>query len=346
MEIQELIQFVKILNLLNRPQGVSYQDLCKNLEVSDATARRIIKGLEENYPLQRKSHDGKSQPRPGEPIYFHIEQEYMRKFKNLPLDFSADEIWFLGFFLMRHGQGFSQEFEKVRNSLFQKISALVVDRSTFERDLMQFKKIFSAAEYGKKSYLGKEVILQDLSDAIMDRLRCKIKYSVYSKGGNPYEMIIEPLHLYSKNGGEYLLVNNPSVKGIRILAVERIQTLETLEEKFLYPENFDAESYSNRYFGISIEDESIKTLLHFSKQLSPYIQERQWAVGQKITKNSDGTCVLEMEIPSRIELLHWILGKGPGVRVLEPADLREEIARLAGVIAQTNQEDSGDAGSP
>lgn len=345
MQIKLISQFILAMNLLSRPQGATIKQLAEGLEVSEKTARRLIDNLPENVNVREAGPDHTLPPRQGETIFYHLDEAWLETArKGLTLSFSSDEIWLLGFMLLRQKQRLSEDFEKVRESLFAKISSVAVDRSVFERQLRSFETIFSAAEYGTKEYAGKETILQELSDAIAARQLVRMQYVTFSRGGKISHITAEPLHLFTKNGGVYLLSRNPLYQAIRIYAVERIQTIEALEQKFSYPDHFDPEDYTNRYFGISIEDEEVHAVLEASAALAPYITERQWARGQTISPTTEGGCRLEFTVPSRTELILWILGKGPGLKVLAPEDLRLEVSDWAQQIAQANREGSGPGG--
>jgi WYL domain len=56
-----------------------------------------------------------------------------------------------------------------------------------------------------------------------------------------------------------------------------------------------------------------------------YIQERQWAPDQKITKRKDGSIELLIKTSGWYDVKKWILSFGAEAELLEPEALRQEV---------------------
>lgn len=141
------------------------------------------------------------------------------------------------------------------------------------------------------------------------------------------------------NGGLYLFVRIPAFDTIRTLAVERIQTIELGTETFVMPKNFDPRERINSAFQITY-DEPIDVAIRFAKSVAKYIEERQWAPGQKLERAPDGSVVLRLSTSGRKEILMWVLSFGADAVVLEPPELRSEVADIAARVAQNYGRDA------
>jgi predicted DNA-binding transcriptional regulator YafY len=61
--------------------------------------------------------------------------------------------------------------------------------------------------------------------------------------------------------------------------------------------------------------------------MSNYIRERVWHESQEMQEKPDGSTVLRLNVAPGWELKSWIKSFLPHVRVVQPAKLREEIAK-------------------
>ena len=65
----------------------------------------------------------------------------------------------------------------------------------------------------------------------------------------------------------------------------------------------------------------------FRPAMAGYIQERTWHESQRLEEDPDGSVRLTMDVALGFELKAWVKGFLPDVRIVRPAELREEIAR-------------------
>jgi proteasome accessory factor B len=65
------------------------------------------------------------------------------------------------------------------------------------------------------------------------------------------------------------------------------------------------------------------------------VGERVWHASQRLIRDKTGL-VLEMKVGLSPDLRQWILGWGGEAEVLEPADLRRELARAATAAARVH----------
>ena len=64
-----------------------------------------------------------------------------------------------------------------------------------------------------------------------------------------------------------------------------------------------------------------------SPETTAFLSSRRLHPSQEFHPRRDGTTVLRMTVRGTVELTSWILSLSPWVRVLQPASLRQEVAR-------------------
>ena len=136
---------------------------------------------------------------------------------------------------------------------------------------------------------------------------------------------IDPLRFFERDGGLYIFVNATSFGEIRVLAVERILKLTPTDETFTVPEDFDPDVLLETAFNLTYDD-PVTVKVRFSADQARYVKERRWAANQTITDQPDGSVILELQTSGRWDVKRWVLSFGADAEVLEPEDLRQEIA--------------------
>ncbi len=69
--------------------------------------------------------------------------------------------------------------------------------------------------------------------------------------------------------------------------------------------------------------------LHFTKLWAERIKPKQLMDIEKFTEDADGSVTYETTVNSLDEIASWIVSRGKGVIVLEPAELKEKVLNLA-----------------
>ena len=121
---------------------------------------------------------------------------------------------------------------------------------------------------------------------------------------------------------------------IRLQAVERIQDLKLEVETFEPPQDFDAEKLLSAAFGVTYDD-PIDLKIWFPASQARYVKERQWAQDQSFDDHEDGSTILEMKTSGWSEVKRWLLSFGSEAKLLEPEELRLDMAEeVNSMIAQ------------
>jgi predicted DNA-binding transcriptional regulator YafY len=69
-------------------------------------------------------------------------------------------------------------------------------------------------------------------------------------------------------------------------------------------------------------------VLRFHRRASLYVRERTWHHSQQVDGLEEGAVRLTLRVGLSPELVSWVLGFGPDVRVESPPELVERIRRL------------------
>ena len=131
---------------------------------------------------------------------------------------------------------------------------------------------------------------------------------------------------------------------LRTFRVDRIERVETTEEAYEIPADFDPRKLLEDTWGIWYTDqEPQEVVLRFHPNVTARVRETQWHRSEQVAMQPDGYLLWRAWVAEPREMLPWIRGWGADVEVLEPqwlrSDLQQEAQRLALVygIQQTNQ---------
>jgi CRISPR-associated endonuclease/helicase Cas3 len=114
---------------------------------------------------------------------------------------------------------------------------------------------------------------------------------------------------------------------IRTLKIERIRTARLLGERYTIPPEFDPGVYLKDAWGIwAAGGEPQEIVLRFSPQVAKRVLETQWHTSQRTDVQPDGSVLWKAQVGEWVEMLPWIRGWGADVEVLEPPELRREVA--------------------
>ncbi len=318
---RNILKFLRLFDLLCRRSGASKAEIAEDIGISERSVYRQIELVDElGFILEQFDDPVSNRKR------WRLDKKYCRKTPMLDLPeirLTPQELIAMSFLRGELGIFQGTELEEYINSAFEKIEHMAPEG--MGRALEKYRALILMDSRLSKSLEGKEEIVETLTEAMLQRNTCGVKYHSFSDDREKM-FKIAPLHFFEHNGGLYLFVHAPSFDNILTLAVERIYDVWiNADERFKYPENFDPEALLASAFGVVFDDE-IAVKVWFAASQARYISERQWSMDQKITENPDGSIILEMKTSGRYEVKRWIMSYGPDAKVLEPEDLRQEIA--------------------
>lgn len=210
--------------------------------------------------------------------------------------------------------------------------------------IASFEQKFYAFPFAPKRYDGCREILATVVDALVRQHVLDVRY--FGLDGTGRDHRLEPWTLAMHKGGLYL-VGRSNGQYETTLSVERIDQVEkVLDEagepvRFRRPKDYSPAKYFEGQFGIlggeetevELEIQNRETELRLRERLVHPTQEFVEAPAGALPGDAARKVVLRMRVRGTVELLWWILGQGPYLKVLKPASLRDRVAREAEAIA-------------
>ena len=182
-----------------------------------------------------------------------------------------------------------------------------------------------------------------LAQSWINRRKAKILYKSLD-AESATSRLIEPYFIEPAASGRscYVIANCLLKKEIRTFKIERIESVYVTEEKYVIPQDFDANRYLSPSLGIMITSDELTTVkLRFKQKIARIAEESVWHPSQQMAVEAGGDMVMTMEINESPELVKWILGWGDGVEVLSPGWLRDkiksEILKMAAVYGHNRK---------
>ena len=105
------------------------------------------------------------------------------------------------------------------------------------------------------------------------------------------------------------------------LALDRIVSVEPINEPFRENPKFDSEKFFDDVIGVSKNIDNKPRTIKFwaSVEQSKYIKTKPLHHSQKlIRQNEDGSCIFKISVVINFELYSVLMSYGPGVRVISP----------------------------
>ena len=150
----------------------------------------------------------------------------------------------------------------------------------------------------------------------------------------------DPYTLIAYKGGLYLAGRSNLSDQVLYLAVERMRHVGFIErdgrnERFLMPASWRPERHTEGAFGIVDGPETEVELLICNPETEMYLRSRAIHPTQKFHRQRRGKTTLTMKVRGTTELRNWILGFGPWLQVLKPAELRAEVSALLSAASRS-----------
>ncbi len=117
-------------------------------------------------------------------------------------------------------------------------------------------------------------------------------------------------------------------------------TPETTEKKFKMPKKFNPKAFFEDFYGIiAHEHAEVETIrLKVNANQSNYLRSLPLHPTQKEVETSENYSIFEMRLCPEFDFQQKILSKTPGIEVLSPEWLRDEIAGKIKIIWEKYQE--------
>jgi len=313
-----------VIRLLEARYGATVDELAEECEVNRRTVYRDLQAIvDAGYPLIREQEpDGRT-------LY-----RFLTGFKKIPpITFSLEELMTL--YLSRGQLAFlaGTPFQEDLDAIFGRLRSGLPPRS-----VAHLERIASAAAprfQGVRDYSGKNPLLKELRRALLYQYRCRLRYTPPHRVTEEY--LFDPYTLLFFSNSLYLGGYAHNRQALRLFLLDRLESVEVLEERFEVPEEYGPEDLTGSAFGL-IEGESFELQVRFGAEVAHLVRERLWHPSQSLVEQPDGSLLLTLQASGEKEILAWLYSYLPHVRVLAPGHLAEAFQQgLANALAFQQQ---------
>jgi proteasome accessory factor C len=161
-----------------------------------------------------------------------------------------------------------------------------------------------------------------LRQAAAERRRCRITY-LASGTTRPDERVVCPYLLAYANGAWYAIAHCTKREEVRLFRLDRIVAAEAVDGTFEVPDDFDPRDYiaGGRIYRAG---EEVEAVVRYSPRIARWVRERG-----PVEELPDGSVAVRLRVADVHWLVRHVLQHGAEAEVIEPAELRLEVARAA-----------------
>lgn len=315
------------IRLIESRHGISIEELAQESGVNRRTIHRDLNAIAEaGYPLTADWAGDRK-------LY-----RFITGFKDVPpISFSLPEL--LTLYFLRSSLDILQgtPFHDDLGAIFRKVNSVLPPR--YAAHLERISRITIPLLQGRRDYSRAAAVLTDLRQALLLQNRVRLSYRPPSRK-KAERYTVDPYTLVYYKGGLYLLGYAHNRLAIRTFAVERITELAIGTERFEIPPEYQPEERFRGAFGI-VDEEPFAVRVRFTPAIAHAIVERSWHRSQQLKKLPDGSVELSFSAGGRMEILSWVLSYGSMAELLEPAELRAELAQTAAAMASVYAPQNG-----
>ena len=313
---------VRLVSALLSGRDVTRADAAALIGVRAAAVDRQLEAIGRHLPLVREKRRGK--------VHVRIDRSKMsgsRERSPIATTIAAC----VGASLAKLFEGTS--YEGGMHDLVHYVSRDATHPERFQDSRRQFVFLVRG---GEKALPENEDLLDEVVDALQRRRALQIRYRSFD--GAQRSVRLEPLSLALYDHQLYL-IGRPRGGAPHPYRFSRIESADAVGGTFQYPDkdSYDPERVFADSFGIFVEDKYPVTPIEVSLagRWAPFVKSHRWHRSQESFVRA-GRVHVRLRVRLCPELVAWILGFGPDIRVVEPEPLRRRIARLARQMAKAH----------
>ena len=300
-----------IIRLIEARYGITVDELAEETGVHRRTIYRDLGAIgEAGYPLISESRNGRKSYR------------FLTRFKDVPpINFTLQELMTLSFLRSQLDLLKGTPFQEDMESVFGKINSVLPPR--YAAHMERIAGVSIPLLQGRRDYSKASAAMKTVREALLYQYSLTLEYRTGNGKQAGYK--VDPYTLVSYKGGLYLLGYAHNRQALRTFAVERISAVEIARERFEIPEDFSLKEQFRSSFGI-VEEAVMPVMIRFAQRIAHAVHDRIWHPSQRVENNDDGSVIIAFEAGGVMEIISWILSYGENAEVIEPAELREEVA--------------------
>ena len=170
--------------------------------------------------------------------------------------------------------------------------------------------------------------LTTIIEAMRDGLTVMLTYQSFNKD-NPHTFEVHPYCVKVFKQRWYLVAYNPYYDELRIYALDRVEDVETTENRFKQPKDFDAKAYFADAFGIIVDEENFNVELVEVKVFGnqrEYLRTLPLHPSQQEVETAEDYSVFSFRLRPTFDFQQELRRYGSAIEVLSPQWLRNDMA--------------------
>lgn len=185
--------------------------------------------------------------------------------------------------------------------------------------------LFGQRRRATHNFRERKGAVETLLDGALRHTACE---AVYAKPGQPVERyVLEPLGLFTHAGHLYCVARKRGTEAVRTFRADRFHSVvRRRDDHFAPPAGFDLQAYVTEPFGVC-HGPTRRVRLRFDPELAAYAAEGTWHGEQELQSTPDGHLDVTFESQGDEEILAWAARFTDRAELLEPPELRAELAR-------------------
>lgn len=305
--------------LRGRPSGYTARELAERMGVSMRTIQRTISDLEfdQNVPITvegRRYRVMEGSGRQLAPVRFDLQE--------------ARALYIATRLFLRHSDERDPDGISALEKLAERFPAAIADqvRATAQELL------------SRPNDRAESESLRSITEAWAYSKSVNISYQSQSAGAvrttklDPY--ILEPS---TTGAATYVIGYSHEHDAIRTFKIDRIVSVEQTGQSFEVDEaalKRTQEQVASSWGGIVLGEDEFDVVLEFAPDVASRVNETNWHRTQRLTQMDDGRLRFEVRLPSLMEFVPWVRSWGHAVVVVEPDELRSQVAESLALAAR------------
>lgn len=166
--------------------------------------------------------------------------------------------------------------------------------------------------------------LTTIIEAMKANRSVQVAYRPFSQS-KTYTFPLEPYCVKLFENRWYVVAHNERFDDIRIYALDRMESVEVLDEVFALPPGFDAEDFFSTTYGIVIDrkEKPCRIVLRANRAHAPYLKTLPLHHSQRLIEDHGDYADFELYLTPTYDFVMKLLQSGPKIEVVRPATLRD-----------------------
>lgn len=170
--------------------------------------------------------------------------------------------------------------------------------------------------------------LQPIIEAIKNKKKIEFIYRKFEQSEEK-KRVLCPLCV-KLDRQRWYVIGETDKKEKRTFGLERILELSEMEETFIYPEDFDSETYLDGCVGVYVDTNNPiqKVIIKVDKRQANYIRSLRIHESQKEVESNDEYSIFQYRVRPTIDFIQELLKHGERLEVIEPESIRVEMKKI------------------